>query len=72
MKPMDFCLDLTLTRLQNNWDKPSDKKRDYLLAEELLKAFELPNYFQKHEFFKGIIDKLVKDGYAEFLQLADH
>lgn len=30
----------------------------------LLAKFELPN---KHEFFKGIIDKLVKDGFAEHL-----
>ena len=67
MKSIEQCLDIILHNLVKNWDKPNNE-RLYLNAEDLLKQFELPSSMQKHEFFKRLINKLIKDDYAEFLQ----
>ena len=65
MKSIEECLDMILGDLVKNWDKPNTE-RDDLNGKGLLKQFELSDYFQKDEFFKRLIDRLIKDGYAEF------
>ncbi len=64
MKTIEQCLDIILQELVKNWDKPNNQ-RDDLKGEEILKQFELPDTMRKHEFFKRLLDRLVKDGYAE-------
>jgi hypothetical protein len=64
MKTIEQCLDIILQELVKNWDKPNNQ-RDDLKGEEILKQFELPDAMRKHEFFKRLVDRLVKDGYAE-------
>ncbi len=67
MKSIDECLDIILAELVKNWDKPNNE-RHHLNAEYLLNRFDLPSSMQKHEFFKRLIDKLIKENYAEFIQ----
>ena len=64
MKPIEYCLDVILTQLEANW---LFEKRPKLNRVELLNKFELPN---RDEYFKGLIDKLVEEGYVELLD--DH
>jgi hypothetical protein len=64
MKSIEECLDIILQELAKNWNKPNEE-RDNLKGEELLRQFELPPNMQKHEFFKRLIQRLFKDGYAE-------
>jgi len=64
MKSIEECLDIILNKLVENWNQP-DGNRTYLQGEKLLQEFDLPQLLQKHEFFKRLVDRLVKDGYAE-------
>ena len=47
-----------------DWDNYGDE-RVQLRCEELLTSFDLPPRYRKHEFFKRLILKLVKEGYAQ-------
>ena len=47
-----------------DWDNYGDE-RVQLRCEELLTSFDLPPRYHKHEFFKRLILKLVKEGYAQ-------
>ena len=38
-----------------------------MFCEVILRQFGLPDNYRKHEFFIRLIDRLVKDGYAEFI-----
>ena len=67
MKKIEQCLDIILQELVKNWDKPNNEK-DSLKRTTILKQFDLKDYMQKDEFFKRLIDRLVKDGYAEILE----
>src|SRR3977135_290263 len=62
MKPIEYCLDKVLQELKKSWDEHS---RPPLNSTNLLQEFEVPQ--ERHEFFKGIINKLVDDGNADFL-----
>ena len=64
MKSIEECLDIILDELIKNWDKPNGE-RDYLNGEDLLTKFDLPTNMRKHEFFKRLILRLIKDGNAE-------
>lgn len=64
MKTIEECLDIILRQLLANWSKPNNE-RDNLNAADLLKEFNLPDVMQKHEFFKRLIHRLIKDGYVE-------
>ncbi|HLY70028.1 MAG TPA: hypothetical protein VKR53_09875 [Puia sp.] len=64
MKSIEECLDMILHDLVQNWDLP-DAKREWLKGEDLLKRFELPDNMHKHEFFKRLIRRLIKDDFAE-------
>ncbi len=62
MEQIDYCLDRILQELRKNWN---DSSRPPLKAEELLREFKAPE--GRHEFFKGLIEKLHKDGFIRFL-----
>lgn len=66
MKSLNECLDIILRRLVDDWNNYGDDRKE-LNAEAIMTSFGLDPAFRKHEFFVGIIDKLVKDGYAELL-----
>jgi hypothetical protein len=63
MKPIEYCLDNILMRLEENWTRQKDGFIEWLNATELLDDFNLPG---RHEFFKGLIRKLHSDGYVEY------
>lgn len=62
MKPIEYCLDRILEELQKSWEL---KDRPPLDAASLLREFEVSQ--ERHEFFKSLINKLIKDGNADFL-----
>jgi len=64
MKTIEQCLDIILKKLIENWNLP-EEKRISLKGEEILAEFNLPEFMQKHEFFKRLILRLIKDNYAE-------
>lgn len=67
MASMEECLDITLTALKENWNKQNND-RVFLKRTTLLEQFGLPEMYRKDEFFNRVIEKLVKDGYAEIKQ----
>lgn len=66
MKPLNECLDILLTRLADNWNNYGNDRK-YLSCEEMMTIFEFNPQYRKHEFFEGLIDKLMEDKYAEFI-----
>ena len=64
MYTIEESLDAILIELKNNWNNSGGRK--YLKCEELLTKFGYPPDFRKHEFFMRLIDRLIKDDYAEF------
>ena len=64
MKSIEECLDIILRKLVENWDLPQEQ-RTSLKGEELLSEFGLSDNLKKHEFFKRLIRRLIKDDYAE-------
>ena len=63
MKPIEYCLDAILRKLEENWTNPKNGSIEWLNATELLDEFNLPG---RHEFLKGLIRKLHEDGYVEY------
>jgi hypothetical protein len=66
LKPLHECLDIVLLRLVDDWNNYGDERKD-LNCEDLMTSFGLEPQYKKHEFFIGLIDKLIKDGYAELI-----
>jgi hypothetical protein len=66
LKPLTECLDILLLRLVEDWNNYGENRKD-LNCEEMLTTFGLEPQYRKHEFFVGLIDKLIKDGYAELI-----
>lgn len=66
MKPLAECLDILLLKMVEDWNNYGDERKD-LNCEELLTTFGLEPQYRKHEFFVGLIDKLIKDCYAELI-----
>jgi len=64
MKSIEQCLDIVLEQLAENWNKPNNE-RTHLKGEKLLESFKLPDKMRKHEFYKRLIRKLIRDEYAE-------
>lgn len=62
MKPIEYCLDTVLQQLADNY---ADKDRPALNSKELLDDFEVPQ--GRDEFFKGLLNILIDDCYADFL-----
>ncbi|HTQ65010.1 MAG TPA: hypothetical protein VMI12_09440 [Puia sp.] len=62
LKSMEFCLDRILKELRSNWDKDPYPAMN---AAAILKEFGLTN--DRHEFFKGLIDTLIEDGHAYYI-----
>ena len=67
MKSIEECLDIILTHLSKNWDVPGAADRVFMDNQAIMREFDLPGQYLKHEFFKRLIDKLVKDDNAEFI-----
>jgi hypothetical protein len=61
MKPIEYCLDEILNKLDAYWVDSNNRK--FLEGEKMLIDFEMPN---RHEFFKSLIDDLIMDGNAVF------
>jgi hypothetical protein len=66
MKPLNECLDILLQRLADNWDNYGNDRK-HLSCEEMMTLFEFTPQYRKHEFFEGLIDKLIEDKNAEFI-----
>lgn len=66
MQSMEFCLDAILLKLVRDWNNYGDERLE-LNAEDLLTSFDLPPQYRKHEFFVRLIDRLIRDGYAEII-----
>jgi len=66
MKTMEYCLDYILTELKINWDGYANERKT-MECEKILIQFDLPDKYRKHEFFKRLINRLIKEGYAEFI-----
>jgi len=62
MKPIEDCLDTVLRKLKDNYALEPRPKLD---SKILLEYFEVPQ--GRDEFFKGIINILIDDGYVDFL-----
>jgi hypothetical protein len=62
MLPIETCLDIILQNLKDNWDL---KDRPWLNASAILEQFDVPQ--GRHEFFKGLMKILIRDGYGELL-----
>lgn len=65
MKPIEYCLDSILIALRANWDNFNERK--FLNCEILLADMGFVDRYRKHEFFIGLIEKLVNDNNAEFI-----
>ena len=63
MKPIYECLDYLLKHLKENRYKPEGQRIDFDVDHKVLPELGLMN----HEEFKGLIDMLVEDHYAYFL-----
>jgi hypothetical protein len=61
-KPIEYCLDEILKQLEINYGM---NPRPSLDSKALLKQFDVPQ--ERHEFFKGLINILIDDGYVDFL-----
>ena len=66
MKPLVECLDILLLRLIEDWNNYGDSRKE-LSCEEMMTTFGLEPQYKKHEFFVGLINKLIKDGYAQLI-----
>ena len=66
MKLLVECLDILLLRLIEDWNNYGDDRK-YLDCEEMMTTFGLEPQYKKHEFFVGLINKLIKDGYAQLI-----
>ena len=62
MKPIYECCDIMLRQLEVNY---GEKEIPDLDVTGLLNQFDVPS--GRHEFFKGILNILIDDGYADFL-----
>ena len=62
MLPVESCLDIILQKLKDSWDL---KDRPSLNASEMLNQFDVPQ--GRHEFFKGLMKILIREGYVELL-----
>ena len=62
MKPIYECCDIMLSHLEKNYGIDPIPNLDII---DLLKKFDVPS--GRHEFFKGILNILIDDGYADFL-----
>jgi hypothetical protein len=62
MKSIEYCLDVVLRKLRDNWDK---NPLPPLEADNILEEFELSK--ERHEFYRSLINMLIDDGYADFL-----
>ena len=67
LKPLPECLDILLRQLVEDWNNYGDDRKD-LNSDDLLKRFGLKAPYLKHEFFVGVINHLIKDGYAALIE----
>jgi len=65
MQPIEYCLDTILIQLEKNWD--NFNQRTFLNCESILTQVGFKNEYKKHEFFEGLIDKLIEDKNVEFI-----
>lgn len=67
MLPIEDCLDKILEELKKSWDR---QDRPKLNATSLLSEFGIPQ--DRHEMFKSLINKMVEDGYVDFIDKVDN
>ena len=67
LKPLHKCLDIVLNRLVEDWNNYGDDRKE-LDSDEILTQFGLEPPYLKHEFLVGIINHLIKDGYAALIE----
>lgn len=67
LKKLHECLDIVLRQLVIDWENYGDDRKE-LDNQKILTEFGLQEPWLKHEFFVGIIDRLIKDGYAALIK----